>query len=61
MVSSWLHTLVILLLFLGKEPPVPLDRRLDGPQSQSGHVSEDKNSYSCQESNPDLTVLANFT
>jgi hypothetical protein len=26
----------------GKEPPVPLDRRLSGTQSQSGHGIEEK-------------------
>jgi len=28
----------------GKRPWYPLDRRLDGPQSQSGHGGEKKNS-----------------
>jgi hypothetical protein len=28
----------------GKEPPHPLDRRLGGPQSRSGHCVERKNS-----------------
>jgi hypothetical protein len=28
----------------GKEPQYPLDRRLGGPQSQSGHGGEEKNS-----------------
>jgi hypothetical protein len=26
----------------GKKPPVPRDRRLGGPESQSGHSGEDK-------------------
>jgi len=28
----------------GKLPPYPLDRRLGGPQSRSGHGGEEKNS-----------------
>jgi len=28
----------------GKAPQYPLDRRLSGPQSQSGHSGEEKNS-----------------
>jgi hypothetical protein len=28
----------------GKSPWYPLDRRLGGPQSQSGHIGEEKNS-----------------
>jgi hypothetical protein len=39
----------------GKSPRHPLDRRLGGPQSQSGHGVEKKNSQSPpRESNPDL-------
>jgi hypothetical protein len=30
----------------GKEPLLPLDRRLDGPQSRSGRGGEEKNSQS---------------
>jgi hypothetical protein len=30
----------------GKEPLVPLDRRLGGPQSRSGRGGEEKNSQS---------------
>jgi hypothetical protein len=30
----------------GKEPLVPLDRRLGGPQKRSGHGGEEKNSQS---------------
>jgi hypothetical protein len=32
------------VLSQGKNAWYPLDRRLDGPQSQSGHGSEEKNS-----------------
>jgi hypothetical protein len=33
-----------LLYLQGKSPWYPLDRRLGGPQSQSGHGGEEKNS-----------------
>jgi len=29
----------------GKSPHYPLDRRLGGPQSRSGHGGEEKNSF----------------
>jgi hypothetical protein len=32
----------------GKSPWYPLDRRLDGPQSRSGHGAEEKNSQPLQ-------------
>jgi hypothetical protein len=31
----------------GKSHRYPLDRRLGGPQSQSGHGGEEKKSFSC--------------
>jgi hypothetical protein len=34
------------LYLQGKSPQYPLDRRLGGPQSQSGHGAEEKNSQS---------------
>jgi hypothetical protein len=41
-VGGQLHTLATLPQ--EKSPWYPLDRRLDGPQSQSGHGGEEKNS-----------------
>jgi hypothetical protein len=41
-VSGQLHALAA--LSPGKEPMVPLDRRLGGPQSRSGRGGEEKNS-----------------
>jgi len=41
-VSGQLHAPAALLL--GNSPWYPLDRRLGGPQSQSGHGVEEKNS-----------------
>jgi hypothetical protein len=41
-VSSQLHAPAALLP--GKEPLYPLDARLGGPQSRSGHGGEEKNS-----------------
>jgi hypothetical protein len=41
-VSGQLHALAFLPQ--GKSPWYPLDRRLDGPQSQSGCGGEEKNS-----------------
>jgi len=41
-VSGQLHTLAA--LSPEKEPLVPLDRKLDKPQSWSGHGGEEKNS-----------------
>jgi hypothetical protein len=43
-VSGQLHTLTNLAP--GKEPLVPLDRKLGGPQSRSGHGGEERNSQS---------------
>jgi hypothetical protein len=40
--SGQLHSLATLPQ--GKSSQYPLDRRLDGPQSQSGHGGEEKNS-----------------
>jgi hypothetical protein len=40
-VNGRLHTLVALPP--GKEPRYPSDRRLGGPQSQSGHCEEEEN------------------
>jgi hypothetical protein len=37
----------------GKSPQYPLDRRLGGPQGQSGQGGEEKNPYAYWESNPD--------
>jgi len=37
-VSVQFNTLAI--LFLGKSPRHPVDRRMDGPQSQHGHAGE---------------------
>jgi hypothetical protein len=36
----------------GKTAPYPLDRRLGGPQSRSGHGEEEKIPSSCRYSNP---------
>jgi hypothetical protein len=41
-VNGQLHAQAALLP--GKEPWYPLDRRLGGPQSRSGHDGEEKNS-----------------
>jgi hypothetical protein len=41
-VSGQLHAPAA--LHQGKEPLLPLDRRLGGPQSRSGHGGEEKNS-----------------
>jgi len=41
-VSGQLHALPALPL--GKEPRIPLDGRLGGPQIHSGHGGEEKNS-----------------
>jgi hypothetical protein len=46
-------------LFPGKSPWYPLDRRVGGPQSRSGHGGEEKNSQPPPEiepQNPDLPV-----
>jgi hypothetical protein len=48
-VSGPLHAL--LLYPPRKSPWYRLDRRLGGPQSQSGHSSEEKNSHPCQDLN----------
>jgi len=45
-VSGQLHASAALPA--GKEPPVPLDRRLGGPQSQSGHGVKEKDSQLLQ-------------
>jgi hypothetical protein len=38
----------------GKEPPIPLDRRLGGPQSRAGRSDEEEKSHhwACRELNP---------
>jgi hypothetical protein len=42
----------------GKGPRYPLDRRLGGPQSRSGHGDEEKNSQPPpQESNPRTPIV----
>jgi hypothetical protein len=35
-----------------KSPQYPLNKRLDGPQSRSGHGGKHKNPYPSQRSNP---------
>jgi hypothetical protein len=54
-VSGQLHVPAALLL--EKDPRYPLDRRLGGPQSWSGHGGEEKTSQSCRESNPRTPVV----
>jgi hypothetical protein len=54
-VSGQLHTPAALPQ--GKSPWYPLDRRLDGPQSQSGHSVEDNIFSPCQESNPNHLIV----
>jgi hypothetical protein len=41
----------------GKSPWYPLDRRLGGPQSRSGHRGEEKNSQPHRESNPRTPII----
>jgi len=44
----------------GKEPPYPLDRRIRGPQSRSGHCGgEERKSHdcTCRKFNPGRPVL----
>jgi hypothetical protein len=40
-----------------KKPRYPLDRRLGGPQSRSGHGGEEKNSQPRRESNPSTPIV----
>jgi hypothetical protein len=50
---SWVVSSTPLPLYpRGKRPRFPLDRRLGGPQCRSGSGGEEKNLYSCRESNP---------
>jgi hypothetical protein len=49
-VSGQLHAPTALTS--GKEPLVPLDRRLGGPQSRSGRGGEEKNSQPLPEIEP---------
>jgi hypothetical protein len=53
-VSGQLHALAA--LSPGKETPVPLDRRLGGPQSRSRCHGLQNNILPCRESNPDRPV-----
>jgi hypothetical protein len=41
----------------GKSPPYPLDRRLSGPQSRSGHGAEVKNSQPHRDSNSNHSTV----
>jgi hypothetical protein len=54
-VSSQLYSPAALLP--GKEPRYPLDRRLGGPQSRSGHGGQEKNSQPRRESNPRTPIV----
>jgi hypothetical protein len=40
-----------------KEPLLPLDRRLGGPQSRSGRGGEEKNFSPCRDSNPRTPIV----
>jgi hypothetical protein len=42
--SGGIAPLILPLYPQGKSPPYPLDRRLGGPQSRSGHGGEEKDS-----------------
>jgi hypothetical protein len=44
-----------------KEHPVPLFRRLGGPQSRSGHRLEKKSFCLCRGTNPDRRVLRHYS
>jgi hypothetical protein len=51
----WVVSFMSQLLYpQGKSPWNPLDRRLGGPQSQSGHSSEEKNSQTLQKLEPPI-------
>jgi hypothetical protein len=54
-VSGQLHSPVVLPP--GKKPWYPLDRRLDGPQSRSGHGVEKKNYQSPPGIEPQTAIL----
>jgi len=54
-VSGQFHAPVA--LFQGKSPWYPLDRRLGGSHSRSGHGGEEKNSSPCRESNPRTPIV----
>jgi hypothetical protein len=53
--SGQLHAPAALLP--GKEPLVPIDRRLSGLQNRSGRGGEEKNSEPCWDSNPDHPIV----
>jgi hypothetical protein len=53
-VSGQLHALAALPQ--GKSPWYPLDRRMDGPQSQSKHSVEERISQPHWDSNPDHLI-----
>jgi hypothetical protein len=54
-VSGQLHAPATLLQ--GKSPGYPLDRRLGGVQSHSGHGGEEKHSQLCWELNPRILTV----
>jgi hypothetical protein len=60
----WVVSFTIRLLYpQGKSPWYPLDRRLGGPQSRSGHSGEEKNSQSLSGLEPPIiqTVAQRYT